>query len=1058
MSKLCKFSGGGGGGSYGSGGGGSSFLANLTTYSSSQSGTTSTNVCNGQSSPYYNSSSCGSGGLIRSNGQNGYIVITVQISPSISPNSSPSSSPSLPSSLGPTVSPSIVPSYSPTKLPSTAPTLRPSLSPTLQTPSPTSPPTYLFTSVPVISPSNVPSNILTFLPSSIEPTFCPTFVPTGPSQVPSCCPSNPSSIPTSRPTRLPTSVPSLTPTYSPSAAPTFSPSFNPTDDPNCPVGTFYIQFSTYYQCVPCSLGYYSAAANASACEACPLNTYSENNGAVSCSSCPPGYVSSTLASTSRSNCVNPAVNFVFGILSLALCFMAVSIYIIFGRLQRIAFERRRWLIEKNMIIYSMLLKLIDMSKSLCQAVTFMRSMRRRKVEDAILRRRPRNAHYVVVKVKRMLKLCFFLLMSVLAGVVVFVGTLFSVTVHVLFNATLLYRGYRAYFNLNSSSYSFNDRVNDFLGGIGVVLNLSSLVNSLINPINYILDILSFDLNSIKVECSGSQAPINLLLDCFIACIVIISIHSDADLLWMARVRESASQLSTFFPSRLHLFGRFSSTLSALLQSAVSIVIITLPSPMKINQYLISYVSVSEFFSSNGRSQSSPNCDAALSFPIDTIEAILTTVLATIMFPPIIYLFAQVLFPAPISTAKKASHDPAAVSTAGSKRGEIFWRSITAWTSLDWFFMKLIFNLAKKQLQILQALISSINKYFGNEEVLSTFHQFIHDPLQGAALPEVVWLYVLEYLEPQSEAEFHIEEIKWIEQQEQFPSYYTVVQQIADDVVESVDPNNVVASIWSRMYKLFSCWIVPLQIINSAAGRLLWWKVLASYVMYFLMSIGFWVDYMKNQLSVIEKYRTFEAAVLSEVNDLDTVKITENPLFQRDIRDFTSIVVDNVVRRSTIVQDKNVVINYDFIRKTMFLQFLSATTSCRSVMWQLIPGMTGFAIICVETSACPGFIFVDQIREYLPPLIVRDPWNEAENRLRYMKAFRNQNLKDWQVCMMACVVWIQGSRMVQYAIATIYHEYYNLLYRFQYGRLDRCGLYISRYRTMQKLYAIRALLY
>ena len=902
--------------------------------------------------------------------------------------------------------------------PTTAPSFRPSNSTSLPTPSPTLLPTYLLSSAPVNSPTYVPSNIPSFPPSSIEPTFHPTWKPTGPSQVPSYRPSNPSSIPTLLPTCFPTPTPSLTPTYSPTAVPTFPPSFNPTNDPNCPVGTYYIQFATYYQCLPCSLGYYSAAANASACEACPLNTYSEIHGAVSCSSCPPGYVSSTLASTSRSNCVNPAVNFVFGILSLALCFMAVTNYIIFGRLQRIAFERRRWLIEKNMIIYSMLLKLIDMSKSLCQAVTFMQSMRRRKLEDDILKRRQRNAQYFEVKVNRMLKRCSFLLLSFLAGVVMFIGTLFSATIHVIFNATLLFRGYRAYLNLHSSSYSFNGHVNDFLGGIGRALNVSSLVNSLIGPINYILTILSFDLNSIKVACSGSQAPINLLLDCFIASIVVISIHSDADLFWMARVRESSSQLSTLFPSKLHLFDSFSSSLSALLQSVVSIVIITLPSPMKITQYLISYVSVSEFFLSSGHSKSSPNCDAALSFPIDTIEAILTTILAIVLVPPIIYLFAQVLFPAPISTAR-ASHDPTAVSaTEGKSSAEIFWRSITAWTSIDWFFMKLIFNLGKYQLQILQAMISSINKNFGREEKLSSFHQFIRDPLQGAALPEVVWLYVFEYLEPKSDAEFRIEEIKWIEQQEQFPSYYTVVQQIADDVVERFDPNNVVVSIWSRIYKLMSCWIVPLQIIYSATGRRLWWKVLTNYTMYFLMSIGLWVDYMKNQLSIIEKYRIFEAAVLPEDNELDIVKITENPLFQRGVKDFTSIIVDNVVRRSTVVLDKDIVINYDFIRETMFLQFLSAMTSCRSVMWQLIPGMTGFAIICVETSACPIFVFVDQIRECLPPLIVRDPWSEAKNRLRYMKAFRSQNLKDWQVFLVACVVWMQGSRIVQYTIATI----------------------------------------
>ena len=59
-----------------------------------------------------------------------------------------------------------------------------------------------------------------------------------------------------------------------------------------------------------------------------------------------------------------------------------------------------------------------------------------------------------------------------------------------------------------------------------------------------------------------------------------------------------------------------------------------------NQYLLSFVSVSAFFSNNGMSGSSSNCDSALGFPIDidTAEAVLTTAVVYSVIHPIVYLF------------------------------------------------------------------------------------------------------------------------------------------------------------------------------------------------------------------------------------------------------------------------------------------------------------------------------------------------------------------------------------------------------------------------------------
>ena len=144
------------------------------------------------------------------------------------------------------------------------------------------------------------------------------------------------------------------------------------------------------------------------------------------------------------------------------------------------------------------------------------------------------------------------------------------------------------------------------------------------------------------------------------------------------------------------------------------------SPMKINQYLLSFVSVSMFFTSNGKSESSPNCDSALGVPIDTAEAVLTTILVYIIIQPIIYTFASILYPSPLSCFVHRSRNwtPYRRVTAGTDNGfwkkvSIVWRRLTAISSVDWFILKSLFNFLFSLQHNLQSFISSLRKVFGD---------------------------------------------------------------------------------------------------------------------------------------------------------------------------------------------------------------------------------------------------------------------------------------------------------------------------------------------------------
>eukprot|EP01037_Dinobryon_pediforme_P037886 gene37886-45596_t len=135
----------------------------------------------------------------------------------------------------------------------------------------------------------------------------------------------------------------------------------------------------------------------------------------------------------------------------------------------------------------------------------------------------------------------------------------------------------------------------------------------------------------------------------------------------------------------------------------------------------------------------------------------------------------------------------------------------------------------------------------------------------------------------------------------------------------------------------------------------------------------------------------------EIRDVSYIKM-DNPIFARDIKDLSSVIVDT--RRSTIIPDLLNAATYG--RKGMFTLFLSATSSCRSVLWQIIPGMTGFAILAVETSECPILVFSAEVRSNLHPLVKTDAWSDAKVRLSAPNVGETEgrNPKSWKVFLLA----------------------------------------------------------
>eukprot|EP01036_Dinobryon_divergens_P028355 gene28356-37287_t len=810
--------------------------------------------------------------------------------------------------------------------------------------------------------------------------------------------------------------------------------------------TYYVLSPSrrFYECILCSPGYFSSAANVSACEPCLLNSFADSFGAAACTLCPAGYVSGSTGGTSQIVCVNPIVNFSFGIFSLCLSFMAVFVYIILGRVQRIAFERRRWLVEKCMILYGIVMEVVDEVRCVVRAVAAMEESAKDKASTRSSSSSSIRKSTVGFS-SSILRWISFAVFAALAAVAVVAETIFVATLHVLTNGLLLYRAYRSQDSSLSSGSSGNSlflsRIDGFFSAMGQLLHLNSVFGMIAYPCSYVLNVLAFDLNTIQVPCPGSQAPINLLLDCFIAAVVLVLINSDSHLLWIARVQSAFFKWMPLLSSKRYVLNTLCSSLVAPVLNMIPFLASLLPSPMKISQFLISYVSISEFFSSNGHSRSSSNCDASAAIPIDTIEAYLTTILVVILIPPIIYLYAQVLFPSPMTIIAlggggEMTIPSSFVSETWKLEADKWWRLVIAGSSVDWFLIKCLFNFGLSMLHMLQGFVVSVGRAHGQQREMEKFQEFFEDPLRGAALPDVAWLHALEYFEPHSDTEWQSEELKWQQQREQAPTYYSMIQVVQVDVLKGGDagssssPSSWRWYMWSKWFSLVGCWIVPLQLVYSSEARRMWMAVVAHYGMYFLMSAGCWTDTVVEKLMLIEKFRAFKASILTVEDDPEVVQTMENPLYSRSsiFLDKAATIVsggggDRAFSRDSSSGDLSApkaaaeasAASRNGDAKDMFVQYLSAMTSCRAVMWQIVPGMTAFALLAVDTSTCPMLVFSKRLGRYLPPLLAVNAWADARSQLETVLSASQQRPRSWQILLVAASLWMRGSRLVQFSL-------------------------------------------
>jgi hypothetical protein len=509
--------------------------------------------------------------------------------PSSKPSTQPSSRPTTRPTYVPTSFPSGIPTRQPSGNPSRQPSGAPSRVPTDQPSSfpscrPTNQPTSLPSGQPTVRPSSQPIGFPTGQPS-VQPSSYPTSCPsTQPSRRPSSCPSTvpsmrpsaqpssrpsqqpigrPSSVPSSQPQSMPTMVPSVQPSSFPSNQPTSFPSTQPSSQPTknrfhctvtdnkfyspirddcvpCPPHSFLnhtgddtcycnggysqvglgltvnctlcsageVSFPGSSNCTQCQSGFF-ANSETNTCELCQVSFYSSGAGQTQCTPCPAGRATATLGSTSMDQCISPIPNFTLGFFALFLVIVIFSWYIVFGKFQRVSFERKVKIVTPNI----------------------------EKCKQVLLSEEEFHyQHLIVVQDKknkrtRKLNFFFFVVLSIVFMIVsVFFGFVFF-TYQVFFTSLILWRGLEADLNLSPILTLLAEGLTDITEYISLPVNLFYYVAL---PFLYFFETLgtiNLNLSSVNVSCSGSQAPIELLINCFILGLLVIVIRSDYQLLF-----------------------------------------------------------------------------------------------------------------------------------------------------------------------------------------------------------------------------------------------------------------------------------------------------------------------------------------------------------------------------------------------------------------------------------------------------------------------------------------------------------------------------------------------
>jgi hypothetical protein len=442
----------------------------------------------------------------------------------------------------------------------------------------------------------------------------------------------------------------------------------------CPLGT--ISDPLVSGCTLCPIGTF-ADSSINSCELCPLGTYNAKVGqSGKCPVCPSGRTTPYAGATTLAECVSPLPNFTMGIFSLVLVVVIFGWYIVFGKFHHVSYRRKLETVIPNI---EKCKRILYYEEKELEEVRF----RKHSVHTAITQIPDLSQHHFNNETKtspaRPLKVILFLFCSIiLIFIVVFLNFVF-IFYQIFFTSLILFRGLHSRFQLKSILNLLAQGIIDIAGYISVPFEVFYVF---VLPFLYFfkgLASLHVDLSSVNVTCSGSQAPIELLINCFILGLLILIIRSEYQVLYntlltlmnrsflvnklehyMGRHKNSKDEKHSFYDStKIFLFGLL-----------VTFIIISNPFQILL-RYAMGFVAIDSFRGGNYHlmhpvTRSCDKIPGMLYF--DSILGYSSSVFAWWLILPTFYCLSEVVVAkTPVSKTKVLPHSEEAVHSKSYRK-------------------------------------------------------------------------------------------------------------------------------------------------------------------------------------------------------------------------------------------------------------------------------------------------------------------------------------------------------------------------------------------------------
>lgn len=531
------------------------------------------------------------------------------------------------------------------------------------------------------------------------------------------------------------------------------------------------------------------------------------------------------------------------------------------------------------------------------------------------------------------------------------------------------------------------------------LSLFYYVSIIFYPLLYLLQILStidiINLSTISVTCEGSKAPIELLVNCAILCLVMSTIVTGYQYVWHVTLPLLHQSFIENALVQEHVDWK-------LIRVGLGILLLSFDPLLSFLRYLTSLANIEKFVANSGLHLISPGCDN-VSGGLDSILGYSSSAIAWWLISPLTYLLANTLVPNYVPKAiyandRKTSindnQNPYAFDSQHTNRSpcsnvtNIFsaYCNYIFHTVRYWFSYDLIMLTICKQWVSYLAKIHNLKVHEENVENnlegrdinfrrtrnYRSSHNSSILPMTAAIISDSTNI----YNKPSSKSCFSIPQANndhnnrdlfynWSQQRKQrMPTYWGLLLLEKDELKES----------FPRFFGWFRIAVVGLIILSgigniiTKTGRKHFRIAFHKWYLFGCICIGYWDD------------ECFQAFRIKEIGGFCNQ-------------------MDN---------DKDEV----------YYRLISIILSSTAVILQLVQSFSIVSVFAIAFGSAPLFVYSKRLAKALPPLIEWNAWEEAKKRevelIRRRTGFKEVTVNQWVLYLKSYIIFVNESRLLVFS--------------------------------------------